>query len=84
MVYLNTFAKSLAPSLRISYMVLPPHLLERWRRDFWFYSSTVPSFEQYALARFMERGHLNATSTAPAPATKPGGKRRWPPPGTLD
>ena len=43
-VYLNTFAKSLAPSLRISYMVLPPHLLERWRRDFWFYSSTVPSF----------------------------------------
>ena len=49
-VYLNTFAKSLAPSLRISYMVLPPHLLERWRRDFWFYSSTVPSFEQYALA----------------------------------
>lgn len=66
-VYLNTFAKSLAPSLRISYMVLPPHLLERWRRDFWFYSSTVPSFEQYALARFMERGHferhLNRTRT---------------------
>ena len=66
-VYLNTFAKSLAPSLRISYMVLPPHLLERWRREFWFYSSTVPSFEQYALARFMERGHferhLNRTRT---------------------
>ncbi|MFQ9918216.1 MAG: hypothetical protein ACLRWQ_19335 [Flavonifractor plautii] len=44
-----------------------PHLLERWRRDFWFYSSTVPSFEQYALARFMERGHferhLNRTRT---------------------
>ena len=57
-VYLNTFAKSLAPSLRVSYMVLPPHLLERWRREFWFYSSTVPSFEQYALARFMERGHF--------------------------
>ncbi len=57
-IYLNTFAKSLAPSLRISYMVLPPHLLERWRREFWFYSSTVPSFEQYALARFMEGGHF--------------------------
>ena len=57
-IYLNTFAKSLAPSLRISYMVLPPHLLEKWRRDFWFYSSTVPSFEQYALARFMEGGHF--------------------------
>ena len=66
-IYLNTFAKSLAPSLRISYMVLPPHLAERWRREFWFYSSTVPSFEQYALARFMDRGHferhLNRTRT---------------------
>ena len=66
-IYLNTFAKSLAPSLRISYMVLPPHLLERWRREFWFYASTVPSFEQYALARFMDRGHferhLNRTRT---------------------
>ncbi|OUN18957.1 hypothetical protein B5G34_17760 [Flavonifractor sp. An82] len=66
-IYLNTFAKSLAPSLRISYMVLPPHLLERWRKEFWFYSSTVPSFEQYALARFMDRGHferhLNRTRT---------------------
>ncbi|WP_130871253.1 PLP-dependent aminotransferase family protein [Intestinimonas massiliensis (ex Afouda et al. 2020)] len=57
-IYLNTFAKTLAPSLRVSYMVLPPALLEKWRRDFWFYSSTVPSFEQYALARFMERGHF--------------------------
>ena len=57
-VYLNTFAKSLAPSLRISYMVLPPHLLARYRQELQFYSSTVPSFEQYTLARFMERGHF--------------------------
>ena len=57
-IYLNTFAKSLAPSLRISYMVLPPQLLERWQKEFWFYSSTVPSFEQYALASFMEGGHF--------------------------
>lgn len=57
-IYLNTFAKSLAPSLRISFLVLPPHLLERYRREFLFYSSTVPSFEQYALARFLEGGHF--------------------------
>ena len=57
-VYLNTFAKSLAPSLRIGYMVLPPALAERFRRDFLFYSSTVPSFEQYTLARFLEGGHF--------------------------
>ncbi|MCC8181428.1 MAG: PLP-dependent aminotransferase family protein [Clostridiales bacterium] len=58
-IYLNTFAKSLAPSLRISYMVLPPRLLERYRRELLFYSSTVPSFEQYTLALFMERGHMD-------------------------
>ena len=57
-VYLNTFAKSLAPSLRIGYMVLPPHLAERYRREFLLYSSTVPSFEQYTLARFLEDGHF--------------------------
>ena len=57
-IYLNTFAKSLAPSLRIGYMVLPPRLLERYRAEFFFYSSTVPSFEQLTLARFLERGHF--------------------------
>lgn len=57
-IYLNTFAKSLAPSLRISYMVLPPALLERYRRELLFYSSTVPAFEQYTLAAFMDQGHM--------------------------
>lgn len=57
-IYLNTFAKSLAPSLRIGYMVLPPHLIRRYREEFRLYSSTVPSFEQYTLARFLERGHF--------------------------
>ncbi|MCI8537915.1 MAG: PLP-dependent aminotransferase family protein [Oscillospiraceae bacterium] len=57
-VYLNTFAKSLAPSLRISYLVLPPHLAEEYGRRLLFYASTVPSFEQYTLARFMEGGHF--------------------------
>ncbi len=57
-IYLNTFTKSLAPSIRISYMVLPPLLAERYRREVYFYSSTVPSFEQYSLALFMQRGHL--------------------------
>lgn len=57
-IYLNTFTKSLAPSLRISYMVLPPDLAQQYRKELLFYSSTVPSFEQYILALFMERGHL--------------------------
>lgn len=62
-IYLNTFAKSLAPSLRIGYMVLPRRLLPAYRERFGFYSSTVPSFEQYTLARFLQTGsferHIN-------------------------
>lgn len=55
-VYMNTFSKTLAPSFRISYMILPDELLERYERLFAEFSSTVSSFEQYALARFIEQG----------------------------
>ena len=62
-IYLNTFSKSLAPSIRISYMVLPESLMERFRSELSFYSCTVPSFEQYTLARFISGGwfekHIN-------------------------
>ena len=57
-VYLNTFSKSLAPSIRISYLVLPGGLMERFRENLGFYSCTVSSFEQYTLARFLDRGHF--------------------------
>lgn len=55
-IYINTFAKSLAPSLRISYMILPLGLLSDYERLCGFYASTVPSFEQYTLARFLQTG----------------------------
>ena len=62
-VYLNTFSKTIAPSIRISYMVLPQRLLPAFREKLGFYSSTVSGFEQYTLARFMAEGyyekHLN-------------------------
>ena len=57
-IYMNTFSKSLAPSIRISYMVLPRDLMAEFRRRLGFYSCTVPSFEQYTLARFLSRGHF--------------------------
>ena len=57
-IYMNTFSKSLAPSIRISYMVLPPALMERFREKLGFYSCTVSSFEQYTLARFLSRGYF--------------------------
>ena len=57
-IYMNTFSRSLAPSLRISYMVLPPALLERYQRTLGFYSCTVPAMEQYTLARFLSEGYF--------------------------
>ena len=66
-VYLNTFSKTIAPSIRISYMILPPRLLARYREKLGFYACTVSSFEQYTLARFLEQGryeqHLNRMKT---------------------
>lgn len=58
-IYLSTFSKSVAPSIRIAYMVLPPTLLERYRRDFGGYSSTVSRFEQHTLAKFISAGYFS-------------------------
>ena len=57
-IYMNTFTKSLAPTIRISYMVLPESLAERFYRELGFYSCTVSNFEQYTLAEFIGGGYL--------------------------
>ena len=57
-IYMNTFTKTLAPSIRISYMVLPGELMRVFQKRLGFYSCTVPSFEQYTLARFLDRGYF--------------------------
>lgn len=56
-IYLNTFAKTLAPSLRLGYMVLPPELAKAFGEKLGFYSCTVPSFEQRTLQSFIEGGY---------------------------
>ncbi|TCI20221.1 PLP-dependent aminotransferase family protein [Exiguobacterium sp. SL-9] len=62
-IYLSTFSKSLMPSLRIGYMVLPPPLLNRYRERYRHFTCSVPRFEQHTLAEFMATGdfekHLN-------------------------
>ena len=56
-VYLNTFSKTIAPSIRISFMVLPRHLLADFREKLGFFACTVSAFEQYTLARFLSDGY---------------------------
>ncbi|MCI5492722.1 MAG: PLP-dependent aminotransferase family protein [Lachnospiraceae bacterium] len=62
-IYLGTFSKSIAQSVRVSYMVLPKKLLGRYLSDCGFYSTTVPRIQQEVLYRFLENGdferHLN-------------------------
>ena len=62
-IYMNTFSRTLTPTIRISYMVLPPHLAATYQEKLDFYACTVSNFEQYALAAFIEEGyfekHLN-------------------------
>ncbi|MBQ9832181.1 MAG: PLP-dependent aminotransferase family protein [Clostridia bacterium] len=62
-IYMNTFSKSLSPSMRMGYMILPESLLERYNEKMKLYSCTVPVLDQYVLAEFISSGsferHLN-------------------------
>lgn len=57
-IYLNTFSKTLAPSMRMGYMILPQRLTEVYRGQLGFYSCTVPVFDQYVLAEFISGGYF--------------------------
>lgn len=56
-IYVNSFSQTIAPSMRLGYMVLPPALLARYRETLYFYASTVPSMEQYVLSQFLSQGY---------------------------
>lgn len=66
-IYLGTFSKSIAPSVRISYIVLPPALLMAFRKKLSFYATTVMHLDQAVLARFISSGeferHINRMRT---------------------
>jgi len=67
-IYLNTFSETIAPSMRIGYMVLPEHLAQAFDEKLGFYSCTVPVFEQYVLAELINNGdferHINRVRRA--------------------
>ena len=64
-VYMGTFSRSIAPAIRVAYMILPPALLERYRRTFSHGACAVSRFEQESLRRFLAQGlygrHLRRT-----------------------
>lgn len=56
-IYMNTFSKTIAPSMRIGYLILPRKLQEPFQDKLGFYSCTVPLFEQYVLAELLRSGN---------------------------
>lgn len=64
-IYLGTFSRSIAPAIRLSYMVLPGPLLAEYERKADFVHSTVSKVDQMIVQRFIEEGyyerHLNKT-----------------------
>ena len=62
-IYLGTFSKSIAPAIRLSYMVLPEPLLGIYKDKYRFVNSTVSKVDQMIVQRFLEEGyyerHLN-------------------------
>ena len=64
-VYMGTFSRSIAPAIRVAYMILPSELLERYRATFSHGACTVSRFEQESLRRFLAQGlygrHLRRT-----------------------
>lgn len=55
-IYMNTFTRSIAPSFRVGYMVLPENLLKIYKNSFMYISCPVPNLEQYMLFDFMQSG----------------------------
>lgn len=62
-IYMGTFSKSVAPSIRMSYMVLPDKLLEDFNKNMAFYSQTLSKMDQLIVNEFIKGGyferHLN-------------------------
>ena len=64
-IYMNTFSKTIAPSIRMGYMVIPQKLMPIFTEKAGFYSCTVSVLEQLIVAEFIDSGdferHLNRT-----------------------
>jgi len=55
-IYFGTFSKTLMPSLRISYMILPEHLVGEFNQFYSEQKTTVSKIDQLVIADFMSSG----------------------------
>lgn len=57
-IYISTFSKSIAPAIRVGYMVLPVPLLKKYEENCGFYASTVSRIDQRILNEFIKDGYF--------------------------
>ena len=76
-IYMNTFSKTLSPAVRVSYMVLPEHLAEQYIHNTHFFTNTASSLEQYAVARFIEKGYFERHLNRVRKLYRQEGERLW-------
>lgn len=58
-IYLGNFSKCFLPGIRLSYMVLPQPLINRYKNQFKHFESTTSLLSQFTMAKFMEEGEWN-------------------------
>ncbi|MCP8971332.1 PLP-dependent aminotransferase family protein [Ectobacillus ponti] len=58
-IYLGTFSKSFLPAARVSYVILPPILLTRYKKHFQNQSQSASPLIQRALYLFMKEGSFS-------------------------
>lgn len=56
-IFISSFSRTIGPSLRISYMILPNKLVTKFDEMYHSYSNSVPAIDQYTLANFIALGH---------------------------
>ncbi|MEE8885124.1 MAG: PLP-dependent aminotransferase family protein [Eubacteriales bacterium] len=78
-IYLNTFTETIGPAVRIGYMLLPEQMTDLFREKVGFYSSTVPTFEQYVITELIRSGdferHINRVRRARRRSEQNGGDK---------
>ncbi|WLV24929.1 PLP-dependent aminotransferase family protein [Aciduricibacillus chroicocephali] len=59
-IYISTFSKAFLPAIRISYMILPPSLIEVYKKKMFQLEQSASMLHQRALARFMKEGYWDS------------------------